>query len=565
MVSVEVSVRNGRVGLFRPADQKHGVSEVHLLQVILSLVAMLSYVGPASVAVRNGNIWFAAVFAAVVVIGVAHLSLSSEAFASSPLSHLSPHPLFFAVFEETFKFALLQLAFAALGPEDPFLQKVQATGERADTMMLWWRAAPAIMLCFGLIGPVLSRTSASDAPMVLEETAPAKGAVSEIVNPAASLIHMELMLFLGCAMFWFGTHFQRMRATDILLRRNFWQRAWRLLLLPGMCLGAVGFLADVEMGRDERIVDSALHIAIAASSATLLHQVLGGQEEVFDRSPRSNPVVVHMFLFLPLALMTVTLGIALSLDAWAHGGWRWATISMSATTPESAKTLQLGLPFCAASAAVVIWIIGTAVRRHAEGGLWKQRLLQHQSHGDGAKTEVVGTSATSASGPGKMKSSTKAQAWQQAGPGASPWRLVCCQLGCQMGYVSLLFGFCAGAVMVEGNGTTKNILHNSMAIAFFVCLLSCIMLLVAGSEISGPAGQARILLLVLLVVSLASQLALFLLVNQIVVNAYALPHWLYASSEYASLLFACSIPVTWVNEVKASISYPPTLQRQTAA
>lgn len=394
---------------------------------------------------------------------------------------------------QVLQFAVLQAVFVVLGPEDPFLK---ANEQTQPPFVLAWRCLPALAMTCNLLFFTFS--------------------VDAGTSNVTTVLQVELLVFVGCASFWLGDRMQRFRARDVLLRQRFWGRVWRLIVLPFILLGSAQGLADYY-GTADDLFECFMHVATAAACAVLIQRILSGQDEAYDRSPVSNPLVVHWLLYAPLISMTATLVFTLGFDGWAHG-WRWPTLSMAATTPASACVLRLSTPILVAAAASAIWIMSAAVFIYADTA--NERLSIAEQHS-------------------KFPSSSSIH-----------WRVTFAKLGASCGMATLCFGI--GASFLAEGSPTMNIIHDAFSIGFFGSLYGCLFMFVFASDLRGIGGILRMLTWLLLTSCMACQLVLFLLVNQIVANGLNLPHSFYASSEYLSLLLTCALPATWAGEVQYS-------------
>jgi len=269
-----------------------------------------------------------------------------------------------------------------------------------------------------------------------------------------------------------------------------------------------------------------------------LRNVFTGDIEVLDRSLQ-NRLVAHNALFGPFCVLVPMVLLALILDAIAHREWRWATLSMAATTPSSATVLSIGALPLALSSAAVYWVLHTiaepseteAVLPTVDASSGRRRL--YTTMGEALKNEDP-----------TVVSSWKANesmTW-------IAWRPI--SLGCHVGLFSLACG-CASALVVEGT-PFMNAVHVILTITFFVSLILSGVLLTIGSKLSGAMALLRLAMLGGLLITFTVQSVTFFYVNQYIVNNYNIPHWIYASSEYLTLGLLAALPMTWVEDVAAA-------------
>jgi len=398
---------------------------------------------------------------------------------------------------------LLQVAFLVLGPEDPKFapRGTPRPPRRSSSNAVAWdtvfisRFVPAVII----FGSQICRAKMADE--VLWQRA------VEVDN---------ILLCIGCSLFWLLSPGRRMLASEVLFRFRFWQRMWWHLVLPLACVSIVAIAAEATGRWSLRVL---LHMAAAAAAASALKAVLLGRYDVSDRSPH-NPIVAHCLLGGPTMIMSVTLCACLIGDWHDHGSWRWPTLSMASTSRLGSLVISLAsLPLIIA-AITSVWLVETTSGH--------QQLVK----------------VLTSKGVGKLAPSV-----------ISSWRNECMFIAVRMAYVGSAFGLVT-AVCAEGT-LLQNRIHTIFAVLFFVFLWFMAILVTIAADRGTFIGRVRTTISALLVFGMPVHLAFFILVNQYISNDVGVPHSVYAISEYSHLVLFVAFPLMWVADVRTMRELPP--------
>lgn len=499
--------------------------------VLLPMLAYIAYVGPAAVAGASGRHWHAFLFAALAVLGA--LQLGGQLFFSAAATeHLA------AVADWWGYFCFLQVAFAVLGPEDPWLARVRSTagGPTAAPSLL---GVPLDVLLLSRLVPL----GAFLVMLAFGQTALPLLDSSRLTTWQRRCLLTNTLLYFSGTSWWLASSVRRTQALEVLSRGRYWSRVWVCFVLPCSCIALVALFA-MRLGGG--LLFAVLHLACAAGAATAMAAVFSRGVDVTDRS-QENRLVVPWLLAGVVATLIPTLCIALWLDmvgcpdgslkCTSH--WRWPTLSMASASPAGHFALALGVPPLLVAGSATAWIIDIAplarrarlpLDRPSASMLWEQRLPRPLP-----------------SAPPKLRV-------------LSRW------LGCRLMVGSMALG--AAAALCPENTPIRAALHVTATILFFVMLLFAVLLCAAGADNSTLFGLFRVLVTALIIKCMVALLVLFVLVNQYVPNELNIPHAIYAGTEYLLLVLLGLWPLTWAEDVRdirpASIYFEECVESETS-
>lgn len=492
---------------------------------LLPIAACLAYIAPACVAAQMGRLWHVLLFSALAILSTLHQACD----AGSQLQ-LGGYMACSQDFRDSISylnnvwshFCFLQVCFVVLGPEDPWLSRGKLlglstpVGDMPFDVLLFARLMPLLTLLFGL------RKSGDGSSEDWHYAGWKRGI---LIN--------DVLLVSMCVAWWMGSITRRVQALEVLLRIRFWIRVGVRLVIPGILLIPIAFSSEVL---EWRMLRAARHVACAAIAASILGAVFRGQVDIADRSPENWLIVPWLLLGQALTLIP-TVALALTSSVAACGldlgqctpPWRWPTLSMAATLPDSHFILSFGTPAMMLTAATTIWIIDAApiIRppRSLNAAWWSAW---------GRQLPITLPSA-----PVKL-------------------REICRWLGCRFLASSIMFGVLAAAL--DEGSPVRNALHVAATIPFFGSLWLGIILCTASADNSTLFGLLRFAMTSAIAKGMVVLLVLFTLVNQYVHNTIAIPHSVYASTEYVLFLLLGLWPISWIEDARAiadpSISCP---------
>jgi len=501
----------------------------HLVLLTMVLVTSASFLVPACMAWRSSRYWHAWLFTSMSMICAVYqfcdtdmpLLLGSEescgAGALQLLTLLDNGWVYFCMY---------QILLMVLGPEDPFLQVRDSQRYNENSCEKLRPQWPSMEVIIG------SRLVPAFGMFVFLSSHPSWKSFHW-----HCIILCNFMCLLSCLGFWGHPH-RRGWMQEVLLRKNYWQRLVSLCTLP-FC-GALLFFLFVEAVRS--MVTLALYHVLIASFAVTVMQDVGNpgwkaSHNVTEQSTRSNPFVAHQLLKAVAIFAIPTLFSTLSVDWLWMDHWRWPTLSMAAAARPGCYVLTIGGMPSLIACATTFWLISSTISHpyRIENETWKQWWTAQLSS---SKHEQLWPEQTG---------TTRWPFIRQFFRDSAQWSHVSKQVGCNIGYGSVLLGVLV-AVIREGT-PAWNFLHTSMTVMFFISMWVAVVLTTISTPWTVPNSRSRHILALILTLLILGLSALFVLVNWRNVTSL---HGLYASTEYLILVLFAIWPMTWTAEVRDS-------------
>eukprot|EP00437_Effrenium_voratum_P069782 CAMPEP_0181491820 /NCGR_PEP_ID=MMETSP1110-20121109/50346_1 /TAXON_ID=174948 /ORGANISM="Symbiodinium sp., Strain CCMP421" /LENGTH=463 /DNA_ID=CAMNT_0023618999 /DNA_START=112 /DNA_END=1504 /DNA_ORIENTATION=- len=307
------------------------------------------------------------------------------------------------------------------------------------------------------------------------------------------MILLDVLWLLGFAGFWLQPA-RRHAATEVLLRSRYWLRLWKQAIAPTAVISV--FLVGLSSVSP---APSACRAVLAVLGTKVLHTVASHSQgeklresqrlqELQGLSPSWNPVVAKQLLAAPGVLGVSTVGASLASDFMTSEVWRWPLLSMATGLRPGGYVVVLGaLPALMAMAAA-LWLVSSTGSCHAID-------------------EEVST-----------------------------------QLGCLLGYLSLLLGVLAMALHCFELPLQQTL---SLSFCFSIMVLAMWTLALGTSRRCVWASS------ILSGSVLLSFVALLLLDQQLIPNQLHIPLPALACAEYLSVAVYLLWPLGWAKEVDA--------------
>jgi hypothetical protein len=453
---------------------------------LLLFITSLAFLAPARAAFNLGRLWHAWVFLLMAVVCAADHVCNSDLHPQlGPAGEILSQWLALAHHGWSY-FCFLQVAFLVLGPEDPHLQWIDHPVAHDMPKSSLPMAAPLHAIVLARLLPI--------------------GAIALFLCCFSSqedfswqfFILTEVLLLFVCAAFWMHRD-RRSSMPKVLLRMRFWRRLWNYCALPGLLTAFIWVLTE---SADSKVVQAFLPVLLAVLATRVIHVVydsngdLNNEAPIMNVSPQNQ--VIARFLLGSTALFGLpTLIVSLLLDWWSVGFWRWPMVCMSTRLRPSGYFAIIGfLPTFMAQAVAF-------------------RLIRSTSSNMSDNTEEIVLSK---------------------------------QLGCMIGYTSVLFGLLTLALPQP----VFPYLHTFCVIAFLCLMMVAVVLTTLSARQPLAAGaRTRFVLMLAIFTSVMVFLTLLILVQQLIPNTYGIPYPLLAAVEYVTLALPMLWPTTWGFEVQA--------------
>lgn len=296
----------------------------------------LPFLVPAYAAFALGRLWQSWVFFLMACISATNLYCAADG-ASPAVQSLA------AVLDEGWSYlCLLQIAFMVAGPEDPHMQWIdhplvhtkqsQIAAKPPLDVIIMSRAVPVVGMAI-LLG--LYSSSA------------------KIYWPMHILCVSAFCL--ACTTFWLH-HDRRLSVQKVLIRKGFWVRFLKNMLLPMAAMIGVFYIAEAKHFEPAALWHA--FVASLAYGATRSVWRDGTQRDDVVGTTPHNPLVVRGLLALPAVLGSLTLVLASATDwAYSERHWQWHSITVAGLAPPASYVLICGAFPTLTALAAAFWLV----------------------------------------------------------------------------------------------------------------------------------------------------------------------------------------------------------------